>query len=312
MPAKTKIEWADYISNPIKARRVAGPYALNGGHTVIKQGHACIKISEGCANCWASSFNVRLGTGLPYTVANMQAGVTEIYLDEKEMQRIRKFKPRLPKGESTFKNGRSRPVVFPCDMTDLFGAWVSEEWLDRIFQAMWMCQNVDWLVLTKRTDRMLDYLAKKNNAGKIALNNIYLGCSVENQKRANERRAAMDALAWMGWKTWVSYEPALEVVNWEGWQFLNGLICGGESGVNARPMPPEAARKARDYCDQHSIPFFFKQWGEWIPLDHLAWVSDGTTFKHKPVEVAGEMMVKVGKGLAGHVLDGMTHNGMAG
>jgi protein gp37 len=300
MPAKTKIEWADYISNPVKAKDANG-----------KRGHACIKFSEGCVNCWASSFNVRLGTGLPYTVANMQRGVTEVYLDEEEMKRIYKFKPRLPKGESTFKNGRSRPVVFPCDMTDLFGSWVSVEWLDRIFQAMWMCQDVDWLVLTKRTHRMFTYIVDKHNAGKMPLNNIYLGCTVENQKRANERREDMRAIAEMGWKTWVSFEPALEIVNWDGWQFLNGLVCGGESGVNARPMPPEAAREARNYCEHHDIPFFFKQWGEWIPLDHLAWVNAETTFKHKPVEVGGEMMVRIGRALSGNVLDGKRHLKMA-
>lgn len=300
MPAKTKIEWADYISNPIKARNVESG----------KRGHACVKFSEGCVNCWASGFNVRLGTGLPYTVANMKADVTEVFLDEEEMKRIRKFKPKLPKGEATFKNGRLRPVVFPCDMTDLFGSWVSVEWLDRIFQAMWMCQDVDWLVLTKRTHRMLTYLVDKHNAKKKPLNNIYLGCSVENQKRADERRGYMDAIAFMGWKTWVSYEPALEAVNWEGWQFLNGLVCGGESGASARPMPIGAPRLARSFCEEHGIPFFFKQWGEWLPLDHLAGVTDETTFKHKPVEVDGTMMVKVGRGLAGHVLDGVVHHEM--
>ena len=292
MPAKTKIEWADYISNPIKARDVESG----------RRGHACVKISEGCANCWASVFNNRLGTKRPYTLANMRADVMEVYLDEAEMGRIRKFKPRLPKGESTYKNGRSRPVVFPCDMTDLFGGWVSTEWLDRIFQAMWMCQEVDWFVLTKRTDRMLEYLSGKFNEKKMPLNNIYIGCTVENQKRANERRDAMDAVASMGWKTWVSFEPALEFINWNAWGFLNGLVCGGESGVSARPMPVDAAREARDYCVSHGIPFFFKQWGEWLPVDHLK-VDEHTTFKHKPVDVNGVMMVRVGRGLAGNALD---------
>lgn len=259
MPAKTKIEWADYISNPIKARNVA-----NG-----KQGHACVKVSEGCTHCWASGFNVRLGTGLPYTLSNMQARVSEMYLDEAEMERIRKFKPRLPKGESTYKNGRSKPVVFPCDMTDLFGSWVSNEWLDRIFQAMWMCQDVDWFVLTKRTARMVEYLSAKFGAGKKPLNNIYLGCTVENQKRADQRRDDMQMLSNMGWKTFVSFEPALEYVNWAGWHFLSGLICGGESGANARPMSPEAAFVAQLFCEHRDVAFFFKQWGEWMPIVEL-------------------------------------------
>ena len=295
MPAKTKIEWADYISNPIKARNL-----MSG-----KQGHACIKISEGCAHCWASGFNVRLGTGLEYTYWNRDK--VDFFLDEKELKKISTFNPRDP-----FKWGRERAVVFPCDMTDLFGSWVPVEWIDRIFHAMWMCQGVDWLVLTKRSYRMITYLTDKYDAGKAALNNIYLGCSVENQKRANMRREDMRAIAEIGWMTWVSFEPALEVVNWAGWEFLNGLICGGESGAQARPMPPMAAREALNFCADHDIPFFFKQWGEWIPLDHLAWVTDRTTFTHKPVQVGEDLMVRVGKGLAGRVLDGSVYSNMPG
>lgn len=340
MPAKTKIEWADYISNPIKARTKAGPFALNGGHTVVKQGHACVKVSEGCTHCWASGFNVRLGTGLPYTLSNMQEHVVEMYLDEAEMERIRKFKPRLSKGESTYKNGRSRPVVFPCDMTDLFGGWVSTEWLDRIFQAMWMCQDVDWFVLTKRTSRMAGYLSGKFSAGKIPLNNIYLGCTVENQKRADERRNDMEALSYMGWKTFVSFEPALEVVNWTGWNFLNGLICGGESGANARPMSPEAASEAWSFCQHNDVSFFFKQWGEWAPVVDLYaddvvdkaleysnyWTAHVEPHGAIPVMIAPDgkqggwheyqpcpgtwVMAKVGRNKAGRLLSGCEYSDM--
>jgi protein gp37 len=308
MPAKTKIEWADYISNPIKARTVAGPYALNGGHEVVKQGHACVKISEGCAHCWASSFNVRLGTGLEYTKPNLEK--VDFFLDDKEIKKMWSFSPLLANKSGTFKNGRSRAVVFPCDMTDLFGDWISDDQIDIVFQAMVNNNNVDWLVLTKRTDRMLAYLQKRRDLGSSfePVDHIYVGCSIENQKRANERLDAMKSISYIGWKTWTSFEPALEVVNWKGWKFLDGIICGGESGVHARPMSPEAPREARNFCEEHGIPFFFKQWGEWLPLDHLAWVNDEMTFKHRPVEINGTMMVRVGKGLAGRVLDGMEHN----
>jgi hypothetical protein len=69
-------------------------------------------------------------------------------------------------------------------------------------------------------------------------------------------------------------------------------------------MPPQAARGAREFCVYYDIPFFFKQWGEWAPLSHLPWITDKTTFTHKPVDIDGETMCRVGKGLAGHVLDG--------
>lgn len=286
MPIKTKIEWADYISNPIKAR-------LDG-----KRGHACEKISEGCAHCWASTFNVRLGTGLEYTANNMMR--VEIDLDKAELMKMTMFKPKPKNG---FKNGRARAVVFPCDMTDLFGGWVGTGWIDAIVDAMVENDRVDWLVLTKRADRMMEYFVSRQRELK-ARSHIYLGVTVENQKRAEERVYELEGLNFLGWRTWVSFEPALEVVNWRGWEFINMMVCGGESGHGARVMPPNAARGARDYCAENDIPFFFKQWGEYAPLSHLPWITDETTFKCRPIEVGSEMMVRVGKGLAGHVLDG--------
>jgi len=82
------------------------------------------------------------------------------------------------------------------------------------------------------------------------------------------------------------------------------VIAGGESGSEARLTDPNWLRALRDECTQAGIRFFFKQWGENVPLDHLPWVTDKITFKHKPVEINGTMMARVGKGMAGRVLDG--------
>ena len=48
---------------------------------------------------------------------------------------------------------------------------------------------------------------------------------------------------------------------------LDWVICGGESGPGARPMHPTWARGLRDQCAESGVPFFFKQWGEWLPID---------------------------------------------
>lgn len=48
---------------------------------------------------------------------------------------------------------------------------------------------------------------------------------------------------------------------------LHWVIVGGESGPNARPMHPEWARSLRDQCVSAGVPFFFKQWGEWVELN---------------------------------------------
>ena len=46
---------------------------------------------------------------------------------------------------------------------------------------------------------------------------------------------------------------------------LSHVIVGGESGPCARPMHPQWARDVRDACAAAGVPFYFKQWGEWIP-----------------------------------------------
>jgi protein gp37 len=48
---------------------------------------------------------------------------------------------------------------------------------------------------------------------------------------------------------------------------LGWVICGGESGPGARPMHPDWARSLRDQCTAAGVPFFFKQWGEWLPFN---------------------------------------------
>ncbi len=43
---------------------------------------------------------------------------------------------------------------------------------------------------------------------------------------------------------------------------LDWIICGGESGPQARPMDSAWARSLRDQAHSAGVPFFFKQWGD--------------------------------------------------
>lgn len=122
------------------------------------------------------------------------------------------------------------------------------------------------------------------------------------------------------------YDPAID------W-----IICGGESGKNARPMHPDWARNLRDQCQAASVPFFFKQWGEWSPcvIDQL---EDGNLTSAYPLEGCHEAFThqsrqpavfwqnqdlvewpyiemfpaigarRIGKARAGRLLDGVTHD----
>jgi protein gp37 len=123
--------------------------------------------------------------------------------------------------------------------------------------------------------------------------NCLLASSIENQAHADECRDVMHQIAALGWYTMVSYEPALGPIDWIGWEFLVGMICGGESGPGARPMHPHWARSTHDWCLILGIPFFFKQWGEWG-------------------QVEGQLQWKVGKKYSGRLLDGKEFNDWPG
>jgi len=124
--------------------------------------------------------------------------------------------------------------------------------------------------------------------------NVWLGTTVEDQRRADERIPHL--LACPAAVRFVSCEPLIGPVDlnksiggtkWIGGQRgcagmhqhgnapdphhhhddrcrdgLDWVICGGESGPNARPMHPEWARSLRDQCQAAGVPFHFKQWGE--------------------------------------------------
>ena len=127
------------------------------------------------------------------------------------------------------------------------------------------------------------------------LPNVWIGVSVEDQTSADERREDLRRIAEAGWTTFVSYEPALGPVDWTGWDFVDQIISGGESGPDARPSHPDWHRATRDFCADHGVAFFFKQWGEWMPTsgidpychgpennrrrypdaDGISWLADG-------------------------------------
>lgn len=139
---------------------------------------------------------------------------------------------------------------------------------------------------------------------RLPLPNVWLGVSVEDQARANERTPILlDTPAAV---RWISAEPLLGPMDLRQFHGLhNGatnqthdalsgyssdtpygyvasklpyplsrgkldwVVAGGESGPNARPMHPDWARSLRDQCAAAGVPFLFKQWGEWVEADHL-------------------------------------------
>ena len=88
---------------------------------------------------------------------------------------------------------------------------------------------------------------------------------------------------------------------------IDWVIVGGESGPNARPMHPDWARSIRDQCQAAGVPFFFKQWGEWLYTSNPT--ADSMKIKGELIKPFGDAhFIKVGKRAAGRLLDGSEWN----
>lgn len=178
------------------------------------------------------------------------------------------------------------------------------------------------------------------------LENVWLGTSVENQKSARDRIPYL--LKCRAKVRFLSCEPLLESINLDvsrtpdaladevteeddamgpplgGVAGIDWVIVGGESGHHARPMHPRWAQSIRDQCQAAKVPFFFKQWGEWVDLqqspkcDAERGQGHNPGFCHidingHPTEIANTNAVtvyKFGKKSAGRILDGRTWDEM--
>jgi protein gp37 len=208
---------------------------------------------------------------------------------------------------------RSRRI-FVCAHGDLFADKVPDEWIDRVFAVIALAPKHTFLLLTKRPERIGRYLADdqvyrrilraaeqlrqwrpelraipiSHPRGGMWWPQLWLGASIEDQRRADERHEHLHALSMTGWGTFVSYEPALGPVDWDGWEFLQWLVSGGESGCGARASHPEWHRAARDFCHAHGIPYCFKSWGDWLPISVLSEEEHNALYRSNRVAKDGE------------------------
>ncbi len=265
----------------------------------------CTKVSPGCDRCYAETFTNRFKRHA---------------FEEVQLHTDRLGWPGALKKPSK---------IFVCSMGDLFHGQVPWEFVWAVFEAMKFNPQHTFQVLTKRPGRMAwfaDHWLENHWPA-----NVWAGTSVESQKYAPR----LDVLARVPAKVrFVSYEPALEPVDFRPWlasdfcancgdgqpygqcctepfwidtPLIHWVIAGGESGPRARPAHPDWIRKVRDDCQAAAVPFFFKQWGEWAPaLEYMNYSQAESHFEGNPTVLysSGHTMGRVGKKAAGARLDG--------
>lgn len=201
---------------------------------------------------------------------------------------------------AVFKNVfPARARVFCASLSDWLDDEVPIEWLADLLKLIYDTPNLDWLLLTKRPENYHDRISKAyeanrgmnfswmlrgwlmaytGNIGYEPTPNVWIGTTVEDQKRADER--IPELLKIPAKVRFLSVEPMLEKINLvsrsvqrgpnfktvtgTGWlgpedPKIHWVIAGGESGPNKRRFDCDWARSLQYQCLAANIPFFMKQ-----------------------------------------------------
>ena len=315
MGEATKIEWCDHTFNPWIG---------------------CTKVSPACDHCYAETL-----MALRYKRVGWGAGQPRKRTSTATWNQVLKW-------DRAWRARGQRGKVFCASVADVFDAEVPDQWRDFLMVLIEATTNLDWLLLTKRPQ-----VAKKYFLGRELPGNVWLGTTVENQAMADLRIPVL--LSIPARIRFLSCEPLLGPVNLQAFRCHNGatvqthdalsgyssdtpyglirakipdrfgrgrlhwVIAGGESGSHARPSHPDWFRLLRDQCQAAGVPFFFKQWGEWLDEQQASasGMAPGPEMfdrfgspkgpKWHPYEASdrnGGAMIRVGKARAGAKLDG--------
>lgn len=264
MSEQTTIEWATHSWNPWEG---------------------CTKVSPGCANCYAEARNKRFsgganwGKGKPRRRTSPATWRNPLKWN-REAEMSEAMSAHEPNEEPIFTH--TRPRIFPslCDWLD---DEVPIEWLADFLKLIHDTPNLNWLLLTKRPENftrrvgsLLSTMFLRDDwrllwvEGKQAPANVWIGTSVEDQKRADER--IPELLKIPAKVRFLSVEPLLGDVDL-AYTCFNGadsfgsmpgihwVIVGGESGPGARPCNVAWIRSIVGQCKAAGVPCFVKQLG---------------------------------------------------
>lgn len=271
----SKIEWTDKVWNPVTG---------------------CVKVSAGCAHCYAERQMNRFEPGRKFT---------DVQLHERRLDYPLQW---------------SKPsMIFVNSQSDLFQDAVPDSFIANVFSVMYHASHHQFQVLTKRPQRALEWFDKVKTDRTVSYHsydgiivggmdwpppNVWIGVSVEDQKSADERLPIAEKIP--AALRFISVEPLIDEIDLM--PHLNGdfhwVIVGGESGPKARPAYPRWVRSIRDDCADQGIPFMFKQWGNNEPI-----IPTQEGVRHsESIPPPIQFKTHRSKKTAGRLLDGVLHD----
>jgi len=219
MSEVTHIAWTDHTFNPW---------------------WGCVKVSPGCANCYAEALADRMGK---YGLWGKEGGPRR-HLSAKYWNEPRKWNAKATRRER----------VFCGSMCDVFE---KHSGVALLREAMWHLieetPNLDWQLLTKRPENIRQNLPWRWGAG---WPNVWIGTTVESMAQSSRVVTLREIPAVV---RFISYEPALGPLDEIRLDGIDWVIYAGESGPHHRKDDINWARRMRTHCKAHGVSFFYKQ-----------------------------------------------------
>lgn len=243
----------------------------------------CTRVSPGCKLCYAEKLTA---TRLKHNPKYAGLAVINSAGEARWTGKV-----RLHEDELTVPLHWRKPRrIFVCSMSDLFHEDVPDAFIDEVFEIVARCPRHTFQVLTKRPARMSEYLRaahamipRRSMGHSMIWPNLWLGTSVEDQERADERIPHLVRCPAV--VRFLSCEPLLGPVeltrvtldeatdsrfnaltgrhDWNGRYVgsVDWVIVGGESGPHARPFNVDWARSIIAQCKAAGVSCFMKQIG---------------------------------------------------
>lgn len=226
MAENSKIEWTDHTFNPWIG---------------------CTKVSPACDHCYAEAMmDTRYGR------VSWGAGEDRSRTSAANWQQPRRW-------DRQAKAAGKRPFVFCASLADVFDNEVDPRWRFDLFNLIEQTPSLVWLLLTKRIGNVVKMT--DTFAGNLVLPpNAALGATMANQEEYDRDRMKLRDAAFVCQPlfTFGSFEPLLGPIILDRYA-PDWIICGGESGRDAREMSPQWARDLRGASQRLGRSFFMKQ-----------------------------------------------------
>ncbi len=202
--------------------------------------HGCHKLSPGCRHCYVFRTDSRYDR------------------DAGQVRKTGQFDLPLRRNrQGSYKLMPEDGIVYTCFTSD-FLLEDADGWRPEAWEMIRRRPDLTFLFITKRIRRLSACLPPDWGAG---YDNVHIGCTVEDQLRAEERLPVFLTLPIR--HRLIICEPLLEEVDLSPYlgPTVEEVVAGGESGPEARICDYAWILALRDQCVRAGVPFRFKQTG---------------------------------------------------